>query len=81
MPSDFIYFVCNWNEINQLGSLPPAFNKTFFHITKALHNLALFWMIGNFYSGETKEWNAKGFAGQCFARTILENLFCSLEML
>lgn len=43
-------------------------------------------MIGNFYLGETKEWNAKernakGFSGQCFARSILESLFHSLEML
>lgn len=43
-------------------------------------------MIGSFYSGEAKEWNAKernakGFAGQCFGRTTWESLFCSLEML
>lgn len=43
-------------------------------------------MIGSFYSGEAKEWNAKegtakGFAGQCSGRTIQESFFHSLEML
>jgi len=51
MPSDFIYFVYNQNEINQLGSLSPAFSRSF--LTSQNHYTV--WHCSEWLSASTQE--------------------------